>query len=258
MKPLLTDLINWACHAGGILRDGYGKRHQINHKGRIDLTTEVDHQSEIYLVEQIRQHFPGHIIDTEESGLLSGDGTSCWYIDPLDGTTNYAHALPVFCVSLAYAEDGKVQLGVVYDPMRDECFSAERGQGSCLNFESIHVSETTELVYSLVTTGFPYDRYNDQRNNLAAFEHFTQTTQGVRRMGAAAIDLCYVAAGRFDGYWEQTIRPWDIAAGALIVAEAGGVATKLDGESDYLKPPYTILAGNPTIHSQLLAEFMEM
>jgi myo-inositol-1(or 4)-monophosphatase len=258
MKPLLNDLTAWARHAGSILRDGYGKRHEINHKGRIDLTTEIDHLSEAYLVEQIHTHFPGHMIDTEESGLLSGAGGCCWYIDPLDGTTNYAHALPVFCVSLAYTENHKSLLGVVYDPMRDECFSAEHGRGAWLNDEPIHVSATSELLYSLLATGFPYDRYTDQRNNLAAFEHFTRLTQGVRRLGAAALDLCYVASGRFEGYWEQTIRPWDIAAGALIVEEAGGRVTKLDGDEDYLKPPFHVLGGNKAIHALMLEELQKL
>lgn len=258
MKPVLNDLIDWAKCAGEILREGYGKSHQINHKGRIDLTTEIDHQSEAYLLEQIHTHFPGHTIDTEESGLLSGAGGACWYIDPLDGTTNYAHAVPLFCVSLAYAENGQPLLGVIYEPMHDECFSAERWQGAYLNGQPIHVSATSDLLTSLLTTGFPYDRYTDSRNNLAAFEHFTRLTQGVRRLGAAALDLCYVAAGRFDGYWEQTIRPWDIAAGALIVTEAGGQVSKLDGGADFLQPPYNILAGNPSIHALMLQEFKVM
>ena len=257
MEPELNQLIDWARRAGSILREGYGKRHQINHKGRIDLTTEMDHKSEAYLLEQIRGHFPEHTIDTEESGLLSGTDGKCWYIDPLDGTTNYAHAVPAFCVSLAYAAGGKVQLGVIYEPMRDECFSAARGQGAWLNGEPIHVSETSELVTSLLATGFPYNRYEDPRNNVAAFEHFTRVSQGVRRLGAAAIDLCYVAAGRFEGYWEQTIHSWDIAAGALIVEEAGGRVTKLRGEPDYLRPPFNILAGNPTIHPLLLQVFQQ-
>jgi myo-inositol-1(or 4)-monophosphatase len=258
MKPVLSDLTAWAQHAGGILREGYGKRHEINHKGRIDLTTEIDHLSEAYLVEQIHARYPGHTIHTEEAGLLSGADGSCWYIDPLDGTTNYAHALPVFCVSLAYTENCKPVLGVVYDPMRDECFSAERGGGAWLNGNSIHVSEAPDLVHSLLVTGFPYDRYNDRRNNLAAFEHFIRLTQGVRRLGAAALDLCYVACGRFEGYWEQTIRPWDIAAGALIVEEAGGRVTRVDGGEDYLRPPCDVLGANPAIHALVLEEMLKL
>jgi myo-inositol-1(or 4)-monophosphatase len=255
MEPELNQLIDWARHAGGILREGYGKRHQINHKGRIDLTTEADHASEAYLLEQIRAHFPGHTIETEESGLLSGADEKCWYVDPLDGTTNYAHSVPAFCVSLAYAVGGKMKLGVVYEPMRDETFSAAHGEGAWLNGKPVHVSETEEMVHSLLATGFPYDRYSDTRSNLAAFEYFTRASQGVRRFGAAAIDLCYVAAGRYEGYWEQTLHSWDIAAGALIVEEAGGVVTRLRGEADYLRPPCQVLAGNPAIHALLMQAF---
>ena len=255
MEPTLADLITWAQGAGEILREGYGKSHQINHKGSIDLVTEMDQRAEDYLVGQIRSHFPDHTIDTEESGFLSGANQSCWYIDPLDGTTNYAHDLPIFSVSLAYAREGKVELGVVYDPMRRDCFSAVRGQGAWLNGEAIRVSQTSELLSSLLVTGFPYQRYADRRNNLSSFAHFSGITQGVRRMGSAALDLCYLAAGRFEGYWEQTIRAWDIAAGALIVEEAGGVVTKLYGAENYLEPPFDILAGNPAIHAQMLLEF---
>jgi myo-inositol-1(or 4)-monophosphatase len=255
MEPILNQLTAWAKTAGSIVREGYGKTHQVKLKGRIDPVTEVDHLSEEYLLKQIQNHFPNHTIETEESGLLSGEKTSRWYIDPLDGTTNYAHHLPVFSVSVAYAVEGKVQLGVVYDPMRDECFSAERGRGAWLNGEPIHVSATADLLHSLLVTGFPYRRYADHRNNLAAFVHFNEISQGVRRLGSAALDVCYVAAGRFEGYWEQTIRAYDIAAGALIVEEAGGVVTKLNGSADYLKAPFTLLAGNPAVHALMLQEF---
>ena len=254
MTPTLTDLTSLARHAGGLLRDGYGKRHAINHKGRIDMVTEMDRLSEDYLVGQIRANFPGHTIDTEESGLIAGQEGCCWYIDPLDGTTNYAHHVPIFSVSLAYAENGQTRLGVVYDPMRDELFSAERGQGAWLNGMPIHVSDTQELLHSLLVTGFPYD---SGQTNLDHFAHFTRLTQGVRRLGSAALDLCSVAAGRFDGFWEVTLKAWDIAAGALIVEEAGGRATKLYGEADILQSPVSILAGNPTIHALMLTEFLD-
>lgn len=254
MKPTLEQSVIWAKQAGAILREGYAKTHQIHHKGQIDLTTEVDHQSEAYLIEQIHQHFPGHTIDTEESGLLPGQGKAIWYIDPLDGTTNYAHAVPYFAVSLAYTEDGSTCFGVVYDPMRDECFTALAGQGAWLNEQTIHVSQTADLIHSLMLTGFPYVQ---PECNLAAFGHFTRRTQGVRRMGAAALDLCYIAAGRCDGYWEQTLRPWDFAAGALIAQEAGGCVTTLKGAADLFTPPYAILAGNPRIHAQMVNEFQQ-
>lgn len=258
MEPTLDQAIAWARAAGDILRQGYGKSHRVKLKGRIDPVTEVDQLSEDYLVGQIKSHFPEHTIETEESGLLSGDKTSYWYLDPLDGTTNYAHHLPIFAVSVAYATGGKVQLGVIYDPMRDECFSAERGQGAWLNGEKIQVSTTTEMLKSLFVTGFPYQSYADHRNNLDAFIHFHKISQGVRRLGSAALDLCQVAAGHAEGYWEQTIRAYDIAAGALIVEEAGGVVTRLDGSPDYLKPPYTILAGNPAIYAQMREEFARL
>lgn len=254
MEPTLELLIDLARGAGAILREGYGKQHQISRKGRIDLVTEMDHRSEAYLLEAVRSRFPTHSIDSEESGQLSGVDHARWFIDPLDGTTNYAHGIPNFSVSIAYSTGGRVQLGVVYDPMRDDCFSAERGKGANLNGSPLHVSEISEFSRSLLVTGFPYEALPDGSDNLAHFAHFTRLTQGVRRFGSAALDLCYVAAGRFDGYWELTIRPWDIAAGALIVEEAGGVATRLNGDNCYLEPPFTILAGNPTIHALLLQE----
>jgi myo-inositol-1(or 4)-monophosphatase len=258
MEPALDDIIHWARQAGSILREGYGKRHQIDYKGRIDLVTEMDQRSETYLLEQVRSHFPDHAIETEESGFLPGINQACWYIDPLDGTTNYAHAIPIFSVSVAYARDGKLQAGVVYDPMRDECFSAERGKGAQLNGETIHVSENKELIYSLLVTGFPYDFLSVSGGNIPAFAHFSRLTQGVRRLGSAALDLCYVAAGRFEGYWEQTLRPYDFAAGALIAEEAGGRVTNLSGDSDLFQPPYAILAGNPDIHALMVQAFREL
>lgn len=258
MEPTLDFLIEMARDAGAILREGYGKQHQISRKGRIDLVTEMDHLSEAYLLEAVRSRFPDHSIDSEESGKMDGNEHALWFIDPLDGTTNYAHGIPVFSVSIAYSTGGRVQLGVVYDPMRDECFSAERGKGASLNGSRLHVSEIAELSSSLLVTGFPYEVSPGGSDNLAHFTHFTRLTQGVRRFGSAAIDLCYVAAGRFDGYWELTIRPWDIAAGALIVEEAGGIATRINGDDRYLEPPYTILAGNPTIHGLLLQEMKKL
>jgi myo-inositol-1(or 4)-monophosphatase len=255
MEPVLDDLITWARGAGAILRDGYGKNHQINHKGRIDLVTEMDQRSEDYLIHQIRSRYPQHRIEAEENGVLTGENSSCWYIDPLDGTTNYAHAIPAFTVSVAYAVQGILQLGVVYEPMRDECFAAQRGQGATRNGEPIHVSATDELVQSLLVTGFPYDPSLVKDGNIPQFAHFTQMTQGVRRIGSAALDLCYVAAGRFDGYWELALNAYDMAAGVLIVEEAGGKVTSIDGDPNYLKPPYCVLAANPSIHKKMEQEF---
>lgn len=252
MKPDIGQLVEWARGAGAILREGYGKQHQINHKGRIDLVTEMDHRSEEYLLGMVREHFPGHSIESEESGLHAGLDEARWYIDPLDGTTNYAHDIPMFCVSIAFAQAGRSQMGVVYDPMRDECFTVERGKGAYLNGSQIRVSSVADLSHSLLTTGFPYDIGNGAPDNLKQYAYFAHRTQGVRRMGSAALDLCYVAAGRFDGYWELTVRPWDLAAGALLVEEAGGRVSKTDGDPDYLKPPFTILAGSQPVYEQIL------
>jgi len=251
--PRLSDLLEMAGQAGQILRDGYGRDHEVSHKGRVDLVTEVDHQSEALLIEKIRRCFPGHQILAEESGRLEGQADHCWYIDPLDGTVNYAHDVPVFCVSLAYAFRGKVILAVVYDPLRDEMFSAERGKGAWLNGRRLHVSSAQELVDGLLATGFPYDIQNTEPNNLGFYRHFALASQGVRRLGSAALDLCYVAAGRFDGYWEIQIALWDIAAGGLIAAEAGALVTDRTGSGDYLKAPASILAANPALHAKMLA-----
>ena len=177
--------------------------------------------------------FPGHQIVSEEVGLVPGSAADQWYVDPLDGTVNYAHGIPIFSVSIAYARDGVVTLGVVYDPMQDELFAAERGQGAWCNGRRLQVSQVTDFQHSLLVTGFPYDAWTTQHDNLENFGRFARITQGVRRLGSAALDLCYVAAGRFDGYWELSLNPWDLAAGALIALEAGAVVTNLDGAKGY-------------------------
>jgi myo-inositol-1(or 4)-monophosphatase len=256
MLPTLSDLVLLASQAGEVLRSGFGQKHQIQHKGAIDLVTETDHRSEELLLSAIRQRFPSHRIITEESGILSGESEYIWYIDPLDGTVNFAHNLPIFCVSIAFGTHQEALLGVIFDPLRDECFSAERGQGACLNGRPIHVSETQDLGHSLLATGFPYDMWNNPHNNLEYFNRFSLQTQGVRRLGSAALDLCYVASGRLDGFWEIDIRTYDIAAGALIVQEAGGVSSRIDGRPDYLQPPCNILAANPSIHP-LMVEVLQ-
>ncbi len=256
-QPTQSQLEDLARAAGALLRAGYGKNHQVDRKGRIDLVTEMDRQVENFLIARILSTFPGHKILTEETGEVQGKDAHTWYIDPLDGTTNYAHHLPIFAVSLAYAHSGQVQVGVVYDPMRDECFSAARGQGACLNGQPIRVGQAENLLQALLCTGFPYDVENTEKN-LVNFAHFSRLSQGVRRLGSAALDLCYVAAGRIDGYWEQTLQPWDLAAGALIATEAGGIVTSIGGDVDYIRPPYSILAANPAIHAQMLQEFKKL
>jgi myo-inositol-1(or 4)-monophosphatase len=253
MQPTLEEIKSWARQAGDILRAGLGKEHDIRHKSEVDLVTEMDQRSEDYLVSQIRSRFPDHHILSEESGALDGTIQHRWYIDPLDGTTNYAHALPIFAVSIGYAFQGQMMLGVVYDPSRDECFSAERGRGAWLNEQPITVSQTAELIQALVVTGFAYNLSETARDNLALFNRFAHRAQGVRRLGSATLDLCYVACGRLDGYWEALLGPWDVAASALIAEEAGARITSLNGDAQYMKPPYDMVAANPVLHPQMLA-----
>lgn len=252
--PGLQDLEILARQAGVILRASYGTHLHIQHKGTIDLVTEADRASEAFLLGEIQRRFPGQRVVAEESGELNGHAGQAWYVDPLDGTVNYAHGVPIFSVSLAYAEEGQVKLGVVYDPMRRECFSAQRGRGAWLNGVPLHVAQARDLDHSLLVTGFPYDIRTNPQNNLEHYARLALRSQGVRRLGSAALDLSYVAAGRFDGYWEIRLGAWDLAAGALIAQEAGAVVTKLSGDPDYLLPPFSILAANPVIHDLLLKE----
>lgn len=254
MQPTLSYIENLARKAGAILRDGYSKEHEVAYKGVIDLVTDVDHQSEAYLLGEVQRDFPSHHIFSEESGVIQGNNDHVWYIDPLDGTVNYAHQVPIFSVSIAYASNGTLALGAVYDPMRDEMFLAERGRGARLNGRSLKVSATTELQKSLLVTGFPYDAWNTEQDNFANFVRFAKLTQGVRRLGSAALDLCYVAAGRFDGFWELALKPWDVAAGGLVCEEAGARVTNVRGAADYISPPQSVVAATPGIHARMLDE----
>lgn len=254
MGPTLYEIERLAREAGAILRAGYNKEHQVNYKGVIDLVTEVDHQSEAFLLGEVRGKYPDHHIFAEESGIIQGSDQHIWYVDPLDGTVNYAHHIPIFCVSVAYALGGMLQLGAVYDPMRDEMFSAERGKGATLNGQPLQASAVTELQKSLLVTGFPYDAWNTEQDNFANFVHFGKLTQGVRRLGSAALDLCYVASGRFDGFWEMSLKPWDVAAGGLICREAGASITNVDGNDDFISPPQSVVACAPGIHEKILQE----
>jgi myo-inositol-1(or 4)-monophosphatase len=262
MSPSLADLETLARHAGEILRNGFeprpgfGRRLKVEHKGDIDLVTEMDHQAEKYIISEINRGFPGHGIYAEESGNNSFGKRSIWYIDPLDGTLNYAHGVPLFAVSIAYAEDDELLFGVVYDPMRDECFSAQKMQGAWMNGESIHVSRNSKLIDTLLVTGFPYDIRTNPNDNLDIYARLMKQTQGVRRLGSAALDLAYVASGRLDGFWELQIEPYDIAAGALIAQEAGALVTDAFGNPLQMKKSMAILAANPQLHPQLLAEIL--
>jgi len=254
MIPALSDLERLARESGAILRAGYNQEHTVQHKGVIDLVTETDHASESFLIGEIQSHFPGSHILAEESGETSGSHEGLWHIDPLDGTVNYAHHIPVFCVSIAYALKGAVILGAVYDPLRDEMFTAERGKGAFLNGGKIQASATTELQQSLLVTGFPYDTWDTELDNFKYFERLAKKTQGVRRLGSAALDACYVGAGRFDGFWEFALRPWDIAAAGLIAEEAGARVTAVDGKPAYMTPPHSILAAAPGVYEKILEQ----
>jgi myo-inositol-1(or 4)-monophosphatase len=239
-----------ALQAGDLLRRGLGAMLEVGHKGAVDLVTEYDVQSEQLMVEAIRRAYPRDSILAEEGGE-SGAGELQWLLDPLDGTTNYAHGLPIFSVSIALARDGEILLGVVYDPTRGELFAASAGGGAWLDGRRLRVSSHDRLNDSLLVTGFPYDIRTNPDNNLDRFAALSLLTRGVRRLGSAALDLAYVAAGRFDGYWEARLSPWDWAAGILLVREAGGTVSRIDGGQDLFREPSSILASNGLIHAEL-------
>ncbi len=251
--PLVSEIETMAREAGAILRAGYDKEHQISYKGVIDPVTETDRASEDFLLGEIHKRWPGSYVLSEESGVTAGNQENSWFIDPLDGTVNYAHRIPIFSVSIGFAHEGRMQIGVVYDPLRDELFSCERGHGARLNGQIIHVSDAVELQKSLLVTGFPYDAWDTEQDNFDNFVRFAKLTQGVRRLGSAALDACYVAAGRFDGFWELSLKPWDVAAGGLIAEEAGAKVTNVEGLPDYLTTPQSIVAAAPRIHEKILA-----
>ena len=251
---MLNFAIQTARDAGRLLAERFGRNLRISNKSELDLVTESDLASERLIIDRIKTHYPRHAILAEESGASPPAGGASsewrWIIDPLDGTTNYAHGYPCFCVSMGLEHQGRLQLGVVYDPMRDEVFSAERGEGAALNDKRIHVSSTPNLASALLCTGFPYD-VRERSEFARHFSNFIMNAQGVRRDGAAALDLAYVAAGRFDGFWEEGLKPWDVAAGALMIEEAGGrVSNYANGPLDIFNPP--ILASNGIIHEQMM------
>jgi len=251
-QPTLFDLQILARQAGVYLRAGYGHMHVVHHKGDRDVVTEIDRRSEEFLLENIRRRFPGHAIVTEESGYFAGQGEACWYIDPLDGTSNYTAGLPHFSVSIAFVEKKQVQLAAIYDPLRDECFSAELGKGARLNDQPIHVSPQGNIQECVFGTGFTYGKRDKSLTNLKNYDLFSTRALSVRRLGSAALDMSYVACGRLHGYWVVEVAPWDIAAGSLIVTEAGGVITDLAGGPNYNQPPYSFVAAGPAIHPQML------
>ncbi len=237
--------------AGKVLMASYGKlqNSQINTKSKNDFVTEIDKRSEKLIIATIKEHFPGHAIQGEETGLSAGKGT-LWIIDPLDGTSNYIHQIPIFSVSIGVMENNRMTAGVIYDPVHQEIFWAKRGQGAYLNKKKIRTTQIRSLPDALMTTGIPFrarDRFDEY---MESFRQISLGTVGMRRGGSAALDLAYVACGRFDGFWELDLSPWDIAAGSLILEEAGGTITDMWGREDYFKNG-DILATNGLIHKEL-------
>jgi myo-inositol-1(or 4)-monophosphatase len=241
-----------ACRAAGrIQRAAFGAAHAIEHKGEIDLVTRIDRRSEAAILRVIAGAFPSHGILAEEGGACAGDGEHLWVIDPLDGTTNYSRGFPFFCASVALARAGRVVVGAVYQPLLDEMFSAIRGRGAFLNGRPLRVSAQARLDQAFLATGFPYDIRRSRRNNIENFTRFATCCLAVRRAGAAALDLAYVAAGRFDGFWELKLRPWDIAAASLLIEEAGGRVTGTGGRPWRLEVR-DVVASNALIHEEML------
>jgi myo-inositol-1(or 4)-monophosphatase len=253
MPDYRTVAVAAAQEAGKIIADAYRTDFRVDYKqGTVtNLVTEVDRRAEAMILEMLTASFPDHQILAEECGKADRkDSSFRWLVDPLDGTTNFTHGFPIFSVSIGLEIDGRMRLGVVYDPLRRELFEAEAGKGAFLNGERIQVSKVTDLAKALLITGFPYD-HDGRRQNLGFFGRFAVEAQGVRRTGSAALDFCYVAAGRVDGFWELKLYPWDVAAGSLIVTEAGGMVTDLAGKRFTLEDAQTV-ASNGAIHQAML------
>jgi len=251
MERELIDIGLEAVRRGGaVLKGSYGRATGIAHKGKLDLVTDADRRAEEHIVSFLQRESPVSGSLAEERSEIAGRGADRWILDPLDGTTNFAHGYPFFCVSLALERAGQVMWGAVLDPLRDELFSACRGRGALCNGSAVRVSGTSRLDQAMLCTGFPYDVHDSAVDNLDNFARVIKQARAVRRDGAAALDLCYVAMGRFDGFWEMKLKPWDMAAGALIVAEAGGRASGFDG-ADLRLDAGAVLATNGLLHGSL-------
>lgn len=252
MHPMLNTAIQAARSAGKIIVRflDHLDASDISEKSRHDFVTKADQLAEQEIIEQIRRRYPSHSIIAEESAPIHGD-RYCWMIDPLDGTTNFIHGLPQFAVSIGLCIDEKLELGVVYDPIKDELFTAERGKGAQLNHRRIRVSHCQKMENALLGTGFPCRNTEKLPFYLKTFSAVFPNTAGIRRMGAVSLDLAYLAAGRLDGFWEMDLKSWDLAAGALLVIEAGGMVSDFEGKENYLKSGH-IIAGTPKLHKSLL------
>ncbi len=256
MPSFLDTAVEIAREAGALLLQFSQQPLEISYKRRSDLVTEADRRSEALIVERLRARFPKHGIVAEEGGGQQTDSEYCWYVDPLDGTTNFAHGFPVYCVTLGLTFREEVVAGVVYDPTREELYTAERGSGAYLNHQRIRVSKTTQLAEGLLATGFPpFARNHDL--NIEYYFRFTKLSHGIRRAGSAALDLCSVASGRFDAFWELKLNPWDKAAGSLLVEEAGGRVTDLRGAPFNLLGD-DIFASNGLVHEEMCRVFSEV
>ena len=254
-QDFLTPMQELAREAGALLMSFFGKV-AIEYKGEVDLVTQADRASEKMIVERIRKQWPEHDLVGEEGSRRESGSDFRWYVDPLDGTTNFAHGYPVFCVSLGLEYKNECIAGVVYDPTRDEMFAAEKGGGSRLNGKAVRVSQTARVAESLVATGFPsFKRHKNP--NIHFYHQITLRSHGVRRAGSAALDLCCVACGRFDGFWEFNLNSWDTAAGVLLVQEAGGKVTNFS-DGPFSIDSREVLASNGLIHQEILHEFQEI
>lgn len=256
MASYLESAVEIAREAGALLAHHFERGISYDLKGDFDLVTEADRASEKLVVERLHSYFPNHSVLGEEGGLREKTSEFCWYVDPLDGTTNFAHGYPVFNVTLALEQAGELVAGVIYDPIRREMFAAERGGGAFLNGRRIHVSKAQRLEVALLSTGFP-SRKRHENVNVHFFHQIAMLTHGVRRGGAAAIDLAYVACGRLDGFWEFGLNPWDMAAGILLIREAGGRDSDMKGGRSDIRGPH-VAVSNGLIHDELIGLFGEV
>lgn len=253
-KVLMASLLG----GGAVIRKGFGKALSIQKKGPVSIVTQIDKAAERKILSTILRRFPGHRILTEESRPVLGGSDYRWIIDPLDGTTNFAHKLPLCCVSIAVEERGEIILGGIHNPMTGELYFAEKGKGAFLNGKRIRVSGISKMIDSLLVTGFPYDGPERAKFYLKFFKVMMERSQGIRRLGAAALDLAYVASGKFEAFWELNLQPWDVAAGILIVTEAGGKVSNYRGEPMKVDRPRHLLASNGRVHAPILSLFRKM